>query len=302
MTEEEKRYIAASLVAAACADGHLSPDERRRVTTLLEDLGGERAFRAALAHPVEPEDLGRLVQSPDARRTAYQLAVLVCEADGVLSDQEQGYLNRLRTSLQLSDAAARGLQLEAEHWRDPGLPPTPPPSGESLDRLILQYAILAGAAELLPQTAASIVVIPLQLKLVYEIGQRNGVAQAQDQARELLAVFGIGATSQVVESLARRVLGGVVKRVGGGGLFGGLLGDAAEAATGTLVSFATTYALGHSAQVYYERGRNLSQADLQQLFRRFKDDAGTIYPKVEQEIREQAQKLDMEGLLAKIRT
>jgi hypothetical protein len=54
--------------------------------------------------------------------------------------------------------------------------------------------------------------------------------------------------------------------------------------------------------VYYERGRNLAQADLQQLFRRFKDDAGTIYPKVEQEIREQAQKLDVEGLLAKIRT
>jgi uncharacterized protein (DUF697 family)/tellurite resistance protein len=302
MTEEEKRQIAASLLAAACADGHLGPHERQRIVTLLDDLGGEPAFRAAMARPVEPDDLGRALHSPDARRTAYQLAVLVCEADAVLSDQEKAYLERLRNSLQLSDAAAQGLQLEAEHWRDPGLPPTAPPAGgETLERTILQYAILAGAAELLPQTAASIVVIPLQLKLVYDIGRRHGVKEAQDQAKELLAAFGIGATSQVVESLARRMLGGVVKRVGGSGMLGGLLGGAAEAATGTLVSFATTYALGHATRVYYEKGRTLSQADLQRLFQQFQEDAKTLYPKVESEIRLQARELDVETLINKVK-
>ena len=302
MTEAEKRQIAASLLAAACADGHLGSDERERIVTLLDDLGGEKAFRAAMAAPIEPEALGPTLKSDDARRTAYQLAVLVCEADAVLSDQERAYLERLRTSLGLSDAAAKGLQLEAEHWRDPGLPPTAPSlAAEGLDRIILQYAILAGAAELLPQTAASIIVIPIQLKLVYDIGRRHGVSQPQEQARELLAAFGIGATSQVVESLARRMLGGVVKRVGGGGMLGGLLGGAAESATGTLVAFGTTYALGHATQVYYEKGRTLSQTDLEQLFQRFQTDARTLYPKVENEIKTQAQNLDVDALMARVK-
>jgi uncharacterized membrane protein YebE (DUF533 family) len=302
MTAEEQRLIAASLLGAACADGHLGADERQRMAILIDDLGGDKVFRAALANPIDPEELGRLLHSSEARRTAYQLAVLVCEADGVLSAQEVTYLDRLRGALELSEASAKGLRIEAEHWRDPGLPPTAPSVAGTIERTILQYAILAGAAELLPQTAASIAVIPLQLKLVYDIGRHHGVHQAQDQAKELLATFGIGATSQVVESLARRLLGGVVKRVGGGGMLGGLLGEAAETVTGTVVAFATTYALGHASKVYYEKGRSLSQADLQRLFQQFQNDARTLYPKVENEIRLQAQNLDVESLLAKVRS
>jgi uncharacterized membrane protein YebE (DUF533 family) len=302
MTEEEKRQTAASLFAAACADGHLSEDERKRIATLIDDLGGDAVLRSALSNPITPEQLGRSLQSTEARRTAYQLAVLVCEADGALTEGESAYLDRLRDALSLSGAAAKGLQLEAEHWRDPGQPPTAPPTGEPLDRTILQYAMLAGAAELLPQAAASIIVIPLQLKLVYDIGRQHGVSEPQDQVKELAATFGIGATSQVVESFARRILGGVARTVGGGGMLGGLLGGAASSATGTLVAFATTYALGHASQVYYEKGRNLSQQDLQQLFQRFQEDARTLYPKLEQEIRDQAKKLDTQSLIDKLRS
>lgn len=297
MTDPEKKQIAASLIAAACADGHLGADERRRITTLMDDLGGGEVFRAALAAPVTPEELAKGLTTPEARRTAYQLAVLVCTADGVLNDQEAAYLARLREALGLSEAATKGLEAEADHWRDPGLPPTATPAETSdLDRTILQFAMLAGAAELLPQTVASMVVLPLQLRLVWDIGRRNGVTMAQDQVKELAMAFGVGATSQVVESLARRLLGGIARGVGGG-----LLGGATSAATGALMSFATTYALGHATRVYYERGRTLSRADLQQLFERFQADAKTLYPRVEAEIRQQAGKLDAEALLAKVR-
>jgi uncharacterized protein (DUF697 family)/tellurite resistance protein len=297
VNDSEKKEVAASLIAAACADGHLGPDERQRIAHFMDDLGGGDVFRAALANPIEPDELGRKLSSPDAKRSAYQLAVLVCQADGVLNDKEHEYLGKLRGALGLSDAAARGLEAEADHWRDPGLPPTSnTPPETDIDRRILQFAMLAGAAELLPQTMASMVVLPLQLRLVYEVGRKNGVTLAQDQVRELAMAFGVGATSQAVESFARRLLGGVARSMGGG-LFGG----ATSAATGALVSFATTYALGHAAQVYYEKGRNLTRADLQQLFEKFQSDAKTLYPKVESEIKSQAEKLDADALLAKVR-
>jgi uncharacterized protein (DUF697 family) len=302
MTDPEKKQIAASLIAAACADGHLSPDERQRVATLMDDLGGGDMFRSALANPITPEALGKSLTTPEAKRAAYQLAVLVCHADGVLNAQEETYLGQLRAALGLSEAAAKGLEAEADHWRDPGLPLTATPAEiTDLDRRILQFAMLAGAAELLPQTMASMVVLPLQLRLVYDIGRLNGVNLAQDQVKELATAFGVGATSQVVESFARRLLGGVARGMGGGGLFGGALGGAASAATGALMSFATTYALGHATQAYYQKGRNLTRADLQQLFERFKADAKTLYPKVESEIKAQAEKLDADALLARVR-
>ena len=297
MTDSEKREIAASLIAAACADGHLGPDERQRIARFTDDLGGGDAFRANLANPIAPEELGRKLSTPDAKRTAYQLAVLVCQADGVLNEKEIEYLGKLRVALGLSDAAVRGLEAEADHWRDPGLPPTSTPSEPAdIDRRILQFAMLAGAAELLPQAMASMVVVPLQLRLVFEVGRHHGVTLAQDQIKELATAFGVGATSQAVESFARRLLGGVARTVGGG-LFGG----AASAATGALMSFATTYALGHAATVYYKKGRNLTRADLQQLFERFQADAKTLYPRVESEIKSQAEKLDADALLAKVR-
>jgi hypothetical protein len=72
--------------------------------------------------------------------------------------------------------------------------------------------------------------------------------------------------------------------------------------TGAVVAFSTTYALGHAARVYYEKGRTLSQADLRGLFIQFQDDAKTLYPRVEAEIREQAAGLDAKGLLERVRS
>jgi len=307
MTEGEKQQIALACMAAAFADGRLDESERLRIQRLVENMGGmgnEDLFRTVLDQRVEPEQVASKLATPESRRAAYQMSLLVCTSDGSLNAAEEAYLERLRNALGLSEAAVQGIRLEADAYRDPGLPPTAPPPvpGDDPAHVILQYSMLAGAAELLPQTVASLVVLPLQLKLVYEIGSRHGVTMGKDQIRELVAAFGIGATSQVVESLARRIFGGVARTVGGGGMLGGLLGGAAGAATGTLVSFATTYALGHAAETYYAKGRSLSEADLRTLFTRFQEDARTLYPKVEAEIRDQASRLDAQALLAKVRS
>ncbi|MEK6597477.1 MAG: DUF533 domain-containing protein [Gemmatimonadota bacterium] len=306
MTDLEREYIALTCVAAACADGHLDRHERQRIEHLVEDLGfgGRDLFREAFAKPVNPTLIAEQLQSADSRRLAYQMAAQVCLVDGFLSESEADFLQELQRALGITEAAASGIRLEAQMYTDPGLPPMAPvatPDGGDLDQRILRFAMLAGAAELLPQSAAAIVVLPVQLKLVYEIGHRHGVQLDRGQVMELVAAFGIGATSQAVEAIARRLLGGVAKGVGGG-LLGGLFGGAVSSATGAIMAFATTYALGHSAEVYYRQGRKLDSGDLRKLFARFQEEAKTMYPRVEAEIRTMAAGLDAEALLQKVKS
>ena len=56
-----------------------------------------------------------------------------------------------------------------------------------LDKSILNYALLNGALELLPQSWASMAIIPLQIKMVYGIGQAHGVALDQGHIKEFIA-------------------------------------------------------------------------------------------------------------------
>jgi hypothetical protein len=97
------------------------------------------------------------------------------------------------------------------------------------------------------------------------------------QVTDLLGTMGLGVAAQVVDSVARKIVGGVFEGVLGR-LLGGLAGGVAGAATGAATSFATTYALGHAAQQYYAQGRTLSPDDLRTLFDRLKDEAVALYP------------------------
>lgn len=165
-----------------------------------------------------------------------------------------------------------------------------------MDTLILDQAMLAAACELLPGRLALLTVLPLQLRLVYTVGQRAGQEFGVEQASDLAATLGIGAASQVVEGIVRGTLGGVA-----GGLFGGLLGSATGIAAGAAVTFASTYALGHASEQYYAQGRRLSAADLRALFTRFQGEAKDLYPRVEQRIRELASGNQLDAVLKTIR-
>jgi uncharacterized protein (DUF697 family) len=165
-----------------------------------------------------------------------------------------------------------------------------------IDTLILDQAMLAAACELLPDRLATLTILPLQLRLVYTVGQRAGQEFGLDQATDLAATLGIGAASQVVERVVRGTLGSVA-----GGLFGGLLGSATGIAAGAAVTFASTYALGHAAEQYYAQGRQLSTADIRALFARFQDEARDIYPRAEERIRELASGNQLDSVLKTIR-
>ena len=143
----------------------------------------------------------------------------------------------------------------------------------SLDQRILQQAMLTGALELLPDRLANLAILPLQLRLVYEVGQRYGQQLDANQVKDLAGTFGLGAAAQMVEGLVRKVLGGVASNI-----LGGLLGGATGLAAGTAVTFAATYALGHAAKQYYAQGRKLSADDLRALFTRFQGEARGCFP------------------------
>ncbi|MGE3616183.1 MAG: GTPase, partial [Gemmatimonadales bacterium] len=113
--------------------------------------------------------------------------------------------------------------------------------------------------------------------------------------------MGIGAAGQVMEGVARRVLGGFAKGILGRSV-GGAVGGAAGAASGVALTFATTYALGQAARRYYGQDRSLSMGDLRKLFQDLQVEAGTIFPRVEAQIRQMAGTLKFDEVMRQLRS
>ena len=211
-------------------------------------------------------------------------------------------MSALRGALGLSDASVGTIDREAaavSAAASSAAAPVgsgTPPSPAGLDELILQQAIITGALEILPDRLANLAIIPLQLRLVYQIGQAHGQQMDANQIRDLAGTLGIGAAAQVMEGAVRKLLGGAASSI-----LGGLLGGTAGLAAGAAVTFASTYALGHVAKQYYAQGRRLSTADLRALFARFQEEAKTLYPKVQSQVQSQAKSLNVQQLLSGLR-
>jgi uncharacterized protein (DUF697 family)/tellurite resistance protein len=323
MQEQDREPISAICLLAALADGERTPEEQEQFARITERLGGtdgsELVARAQRGELTVAEAAGRL-GSRESRRTAYEMAIAMIYADGEPNPRERDFLSELKRAMELSDDGLEAIQREAESLaRAPLGGPTPAaaPPGKStprpsqagipavshdaaLDTMIRQQALLAGALELLPQNIAAVVIIPIQMRLVYRIGADYGHKLDAAQIRDLLGVLGIGAAGQVLDGVARRILGGLGRGMFGR-VLGGVMGGTAGLVAGAGVSFVTTYALGQAAKQYYAQGRRLSQADLRELFARFRAEAEALLPRVQQEIQAQSRHLDLGRVLASIR-
>ena len=162
--------------------------------------------------------------------------------------------------------------------------------------MILDQAILTAAMEVLPDRLSNMAILPLQLRMVYTIGQRYGQQMNASQVKDLAATFGLGAAAQFMESIVRKTFGGLA-----GGLLGGMLGGATGIAAGAAVSFGATYALGHAAAQYYAQGRQISAADMKALFTRFQKEAETLYPKVQERVQSVAKGTNLQSVLGTLR-
>ena len=299
---------------AAFADGDKHERERDELKRIAQSLMTDQAidlpalYQDVLMKRVALPQVAAQLGSTESKQLAYEMAVCVCDADGAQSKAEQAFLKSLRDELGLAPAATQAVDTQAEAMAaapflaatmsvpDATAPTAPTVNDAELDATILRAAIVNGALELLPETLSTMAIIPLQMRLVYGIGQAHGVELDSGHVKDFLATVGVGLTSQYLEQAGRKLLGGLLGKLGGG-----LLGGVGRQAVSSGMSFATTYALGHVAKRYYAGGRQLSVQMLKEAFADLTDKAQGMHTQYLPQMQAQARELNPAKVLAMVR-
>ncbi len=325
MNPEQQKSILAIALFAAFADGAKHDREREEIRRIAESLGGEAGapdlaglYQDVLLKRVSLSAAAAVLVEPGERQLAYEMAVCVCDADGRQSEAELRFLIELKVLLKLDEGQAAAFEADADAIVElgeaaapaaaaitivagaaapgPVVAAQPNVSEAELDKAILNYALMNGALELLPQSWASMAIIPLQIKMVYGIGKTHGVALDQGHIKEFIAAAGVGLTSQYLEQFGRKLLGGLLGKAAGK-----TFGNIGGAATGMAFSFATTYALGQLAKRYYAGGRVMNTALLRDTFQNLLGPAKQMQTQYLPQIQQQAGTLDMGRVMAMVR-
>lgn len=324
MNLQQQQSVLTIAMLAAFADGAKDDTEREEIRRIAQSLAAEgnmpdlpRLYQDVLLRRTSLESAAAALQDPTHRQLAYEMAVCVCDVDGRQTPTEREFLAHLKQTLQLGGTATDAFDQEEQALLNaldgataatPGLPvpvPAAVPSGPSaaavqrdaeLDKSILNYALLNGALELLPQSWASMAIIPLQIKMVHAIGLAHGVELDRGHIKEFIAAAGVGMASQYVEQFGRKLLGGLLGKVAGK-----TLGNIGQAATGMAFSFATTYALGQVAKRYYAGGRVMSTAMLRESFQDMLGPAKQLQTEYLPQIRQKAATLDAGQIMSMVR-
>lgn len=328
LSREEALYTVCLL--AAFADGGASDEERKELKQIGEsilppEMHPAALFQQVLLRQTDSRKATLALDAPEWRQLAYEMAICVCEADGVTGPAEKTFLRDLAADLNLSAPQAEAAVAEADAVTAapieaidpeilPSLPqsfpsgppalPTSGPAKEEVDSLVLRFAILNGALELLPETLSTMAIVPLQMKLVHSVGQLHGVDLDRRHLGEFLAAAGIGGTSQIVEGFARKLIGGLAGKLGKqvlGKTAGSLGKSATNQLTSSAFSFASTYAIGHLAHRYYTNGRSWAGLDAKKVIENLKTDAQELHARYLPQIQQEAGKLNVQKVMAMVR-
>ena len=315
MTNNDQQAIITIALMAAFADGNNSDADRaavKRVTDALSagnDVNVAAIYQDVILNRASIDRAVAALTTPEMKSLAYEFAVGVCDADGVQGDAERAFLSNLRSKLALSpQAAATAIALTANAEAFAAAPLSTSSSFEPAqlastmssaeqDKVILNYAILNGALELLPETLASMAIIPLQMKMVYRIGKTYGFELDKGHIKDFLATAGVGMASQYVEQIGVKLIG----KIFGGGLIGGLIGGIAKQTVSSGMSFSTTYALGHLAKRYYAGGRTFSATVLKDTYTELLGQATNMQSQYLPAIREKARNINVAQILQEVR-
>lgn len=334
MNPDQQKSILTIALLAAFADGSKDDAEREEIRRFAQSLAGDggmadlpRIYQDVLLKRTGVQAVAATLNDAGHRQLAYEMAVCVCDVDGRQNAAEAQFLATLKSALQLDAQQTAAFEQEADALVEvtEKTPPSAAPWGAAsaatgtaahmpaagdtavaapragasdaeLDSSILNYALLNGALELLPQSWASMAIIPMQVKMVYGIGKAHGVELDQGHIKEFIAAAGVGLTSQYLEQFGRKLLGGVLGKVAGRAI-GGL----GNAATGMAFSFATTYALGQVAKHYYAGGRVMSTAMLRDTFEGLLGPAKQLQSQYLPHIQQTASTLNAAKVMAMVR-
>jgi len=320
LTLEETRAVLTVALLAAFSDGLKDDREREAVKRVADALGPDAGFdlpglyRDVLLAKPDLAKVAAELRSPESRQLAYEMAVGVCDADGAQGPAERTFLAKLAEALALPAAAASATSARADEVAEAAFAPTEAPaatasapvsgtvlgkaniSDAEMDKVILNAAITNAALELLPESLASMAIIPLQMRLVYRIGRAHGYEMDRTHAKDFIATLGVGLTGQYLEQFGRKLLGGLL-----GGLGGGIGRGVGRQAASSGLTFATTYALGRVAQRYYAAGRTIDTATLKQTFASLLDEARGLAPRYREQIEQKAGTIDVRSLASLVR-
>ena len=242
MTAEEIRSILTIALMAAFADGLKDEGERAAVKRVAEALGPEAGFdlpglyREVLLAKPDLAPVAASLQSQEARQLAYEMAVGRVRRGRRAGSRREGVPGPAGRVAGAAVRCGRRNQCAADEVRRGRLCPTDAPrvpahlrpprtvagtvmgksslSDAEMDKVILNAAVTNAALELLPETLASMAIIPLQMRLVYRIGQAHGYTMDRTHAKDFLATLGVGLTSQYLEQFGRKLLGRRAGRTG----------------------------------------------------------------------------------------
>jgi uncharacterized protein (DUF697 family) len=319
MNADQQKSILAITLFAAFADGAKHDREREEVRRIADSLATDaaapdlaRLYQDVLLKRLNLQSAAAALTDVGERQLAYEMAVGVCEADGHMSETERRFLDELKVMLKLDAPQVEQIESEADvivELTEAAAPAStiaaaagsvvaaqPNVSEAELNKSILNYALMNGALELLPQSWASMAIIPLQIKMVFGIGKAHGVALDQGHIKEFIAAAGVGLTSQYLEQFGRKLLGGLLGKAAGK-----TFGKVGGAATGMAFSFATTYALGQLAMRYYAGGRVMNTAVLRDTFQNLLGPAKLMQAQYLPQIQQQAATLDMGKIMSMVR-
>ena len=304
LNDSEQKSIMALCILGAFADGTQSDVEREEVRRIASRFAKEgfdltAAYQEALAGTLRSEKLASDLSSPNARALAYEMALSICNVDHALTAPEKKFLEDLRTNLGLDQPTASSFERSAAPLSADTAAAEPPVlaslKDQELDEMITNRAILAAALELMPQTLATMAVIPVQLRMVYQIGKTYGFTLEMAHAKEFLAAAGLGLGSQMIESYLTRAVSGLTRRFTGK-VSSGLITQATESG----LAFATTYAIGQAAKAYYSGGRTLSSAQLRELFSSTLRQGRTLQSQFVNQIADQSRQITPSNLLSMV--
>lgn len=305
MNDQEQQATLTLCLMAAFADGGKDERERAEIKRIADSLAGAGTLNIAalyqdvLLKRVSLASAAASLESPESKLLAYEMAVCVCDADGTQSEAERAFLAELHGALGLDPGQAQAYSAQAESIAAAPMAPAAYAStlsGAELDKTILDASIVNGALELLPESLATMAIIPLQMKLVYRIGKSHGFELDRGHIKDFLATVGVGLTSQYLEQAGRKLLGGLLGKFGGG-----LLGGIGKQAVSSGMSFASTYALGHVAKRYYAGGRTLSTQLLQEAFSAMLGEAKGLQSRYLPDMQAKARTLDTAKLVEMVR-
>ena len=286
------RQLAYEMAVCVCdADGYSSPKEQAFLAQLRQALG--------MAHGADPS-------STAAGQSSTPVAGVGAAAVSAYTRFEHDARSVVTAPLQVDSGDAMVSVPEGMSAPHPAAVDVLPQTAAqrrpgtliaaAIDSKILKAAILNGAIELLPENLSTLAIIPLQMRLVYQIGQSYGYQLDSGHIKDFLATLGVGLTSQYLEQAGRKLLGGLLGKVGGG-----LLGGLGKQAVSSGMSFASTYALGHVANQYYAGGRTLSTDMLKDAYQHVMQDGRQLQAHYLPQMQETALGLDTAKILSLVR-